>query len=404
MKYLYYAYTRDKKIKRGTIDADSLQIAEEAILQKGFQRVLNLEDIRSRNTLKRSINLSLFSVTNADVLEFSRELANLVNAGISIITALELLEKETVKNSMRAVITDVVSDLRAGRSLSQAMGKHPKAFSTTYLAVMKTSEQTGELATGLKHMTEHIEKQEGIKKRIRRALTYPLMVVIIAIGVSALLVTAVLPPLVGMFESLGVDLPVMTKLFVAGASFIVNNKFYLLAAFISLPIMLISYMSIPSGRYNIDKFLLIIPQIGQIVIRTNLLFFCRAAAILLRAGVNISTVLATCSSTVGNRRIRAAIAEGEKELLKGYPFSRAMEETGLLPASSIEALVVGEQTGELESTLENLASYFERTSQEKVDNLISMIEPTLTIGIGLAVGLLAMSVIAPMYSLSGSLP
>ena len=214
MKYSYYAYTRDKKIKRGTIDADSLQIAEETLLQKGFQRVLNLQDVRSKNTLKRSIGISLFSVTNTDVLEFSRELANLVNAGISIITALELLEKETVKNSMRAVITDIVSDLRAGKPLSQAVGKYPKAFSTTYLAVMKTSEQTGELATGLKHMTEHIEKQEGIKKRIRRALTYPLMVVIIAIGVSALLVTAVLPPLVGMFESLGVDLPVMTKLLV----------------------------------------------------------------------------------------------------------------------------------------------------------------------------------------------
>ena len=305
---------------------------------------------------------------------------------------------------MRAVIVDIVSDLRAGRPLSQALSKHPKAFSTTYLAVMKTSEQTGELANGLRHMAEHIEKQENIKKRVRRALTYPLMVIIIAIGVSALLVTAVLPPIVGMFESLGTDLPLMTRLFVAIASFIVDNKFYLLAALISLPIMLISYISIPSGRYNIDKLLLTIPQIGQIVLRTNLLFFCRAAAILLHAGVSISNVLATCSSTVGNRRIRAAIAEGENELLKGFPFSQAMEQTGLFSASSIAALVVGERTGELESTLENLASYFERTSQEKVDNLISMIEPAFTIGIGLAVGLLAISVIAPIYSLSGGLP
>ncbi|MFC1942246.1 type II secretion system F family protein [Chloroflexota bacterium] len=404
MKYIYHAYTRDKKIKRGTIDADSLQIAEETLLQKGFQRVLHLKEARSRNTLKSSISLSLLSIKNTEVLEFSRELANLVNAGISITAALELLEKETSKNAIRSIITDMVLSLRAGRPLSQAMSRHPKAFSTTYIAIMETCEQTGEIANGLRHMTEHIEKQENIRKRIRRALTYPLMVVIIAIGVSALLVTAVLPPIVGMFESLGTDLPLMTRLFVAVANFMVDYKFYLLAAFISLPIMFIGYMSIPSGRYNIDKFLLIIPQIGQIVLRTNLLFFCRAAAKLLHAGISISNVLVICGSTIGNRRIRTTILDGEKELLKGYPFSRAMEETRLFSASSIEALVVGERTGELESSLENLANYFERTSQEKVDNLISMIEPAFTIGIGLAVGLLAISVISPIYSLSGALP
>ncbi|MFC1902130.1 type II secretion system F family protein [Chloroflexota bacterium] len=404
MNYLYYAYTTDKKIKHGTIEAASLQIAEEALLQKGFQRVLSLQDVRSKNTLKRNIGLSLSPITQADLLEFSRELANLINAGISIITALELLEKETLKNAMSAVIIDIVSELRAGRSLSQALGKHTKTFSSTYLAVMKTSEQTGELASGLKHMIEHIEKQENIKKRIRRALTYPLMVIIVAIGVSALLITAVLPPIVGMFESLGTQLPLMTRLFIAVASFVIDNKYYLLAALISLPIMLIGYMRIPSGRYNVDRLLLKIPQIGQIILKINLLFFCRAASILLHAGISISNVMATCSSTVGNRKIRAAIIEGENQLLKGYPFSQAMKITGLFPASSIEALVVGERTGELESTLENLASYFERTSQEKVDNIISMIEPAFTICIGLAVGLLAISVIAPIYSLSGGLP
>ncbi|MFC1962111.1 type II secretion system F family protein [Chloroflexota bacterium] len=404
MKYIYTVYTNDKKIKRGTINADSLKTAERDLLKSGIQRVLNLEEFRSKYSFNRKIGLTLFAVSNADVLEFSRECANLVGAGISIITALELLAKETARNSMRAVIINIVSDLRAGKSLSQAMSKHPKVFSTTYLAIMRTSEQTGEIASGLNNMTEHIEKQENIKKRIRRALTYPVMVIFIAIGVSALLITAVLPPIVDMFDAIGTDLPMVTKLFVTVTSFIIAYKIYLLAAFISLPFMLIGYISLPSGRYNIDKLVLIVPQIGQIVLRNNLLFFCRAAAILLHAGVSISTVLATCSVTVGNSRIRAAIAEGERELLKGAPFSRAMEKTRLFSASSIQSIVVGEGTGELESTLENLARYFERTSQEKIDNLISLIEPAFTIGIGLVVGLLAISVIAPIYSLSGGLP
>lgn len=404
MKYIYHAYTIDKKIRRGTIDADSLQRAEEALLQKGFQRVLNLQDVGVKKTAKKGAGLSLFGVTDSDILDFSREFANLVDAGISIITALELLEKETARGKMRDVIKDLVSELNAGRPLSEAMSRHPKAFSTTYITVIKTSEQTGELADALRHMTEHIEKQESIRKRIRRALTYPLMVLIMAIGVSALLITAVLPPIIGMFESLGTDLPLITRLFVAITSFVVNNKFYLLAGSVSLPIMLIAYISTTSGRYNMDKFLLAIPQIGQVILKTNLLFFCRAAAILLHAGVSISNVLATCSTIVENRRILTAINEGEHELLKGYPFSQAMEKTGLFSVSSIETLVVGERTGELEIALDKLASYFERTSQEKMDSLISMIEPALTIVIGLAVGLLAISVISPIYSLSGGLP
>jgi type IV pilus assembly protein PilC len=404
MKYIYHAYTIDKKIKRGNIDADSFQIAEEALLQQGFQRVLDLQDVGVKSTAKQRISLGLFPVAASDVSDFSREFANLINAGISIITALELLEKETSKNSMRLVIKDLVSDLRTGRPISEAMSKHPKVFSNTYIAIMKTSEQTGELANGLRHMTEHIEKQENIRKRIHRALTYPIFVIIVAIGVSALLTTAVLPPIIGMFESLGTDLPLITRLFVAIASFVVNNKFYLLAGFISLPVILIVYTRTPSGRYNMDKFLLTIPQIGQIILKTNLLFFCRSAAVLLHAGVSISNVMATCSNTVENRRIRTVIIEGEHEILKGSPFSRAMEKTGLFPLSSIEALVVGERTGELETALDKVASYFERTYQEKMDNLISMIEPTLTIVIGLIVGLLAISIITPMYSISGGLP
>ena len=404
MKYTYHAYTEDKKVKRGTIDADSPKIAEENLLHQGFQRILNLQDTREKNTLKRRISINLFSVKDIDVLNFSRELASLLNAGISIITALELLEKETSKNSMRLVIKNIISDLHAGKPFSEAMSKYPKVFSTTYHAIIKTSEQTGELVNGLRHMTEHLEKQENIKKRIRRALTYPILVIIVAMGVSALLVTAVLPPIVGMFESLGTELPLITKLFVAVAEFLVNNKFYLLAAFFAIPVTIIVYMCFPSGKYNFDKFLLKIPQIGQLVIKINLLFFCRASSTLLRAGISISNVLTTCGPTIGNRRMRTAITDGEKGLLKGHPFSRAMEETGLFPASSIEALVVGERTGELEATLEKLAGNFERTSQEKVDNLVSIIEPSITIGIGLVVGILAVSVIVPIYSLSGSLP
>jgi len=403
MKYQYVAYTEDKKIKRGTIDAASTRAAEVALIKEGFQRVLDLQDKHSRHKHRRAISLGSSPVKNSDILEFSGELAILLHSGIPIVKALELIEGQTGKPAMKTVIATIVSDLRGGMSFSQAIREHPRVFSTTYCTVIKAAEQSGEFDKGLQHMTDYLEKQEDAKKRIKRALMYPILVVILAIGVSVLLTTVVLPPMLGMFQSLGADLPIATKVLVAITSFVLDYKLYVLAAIVALPVIIIAYTRAPSNKYKIDKLMLRIPLIGQVILRTNLLYFCRTLAMLLEAGVQISDVLTTCISTVNNGRIREAFSEGEKTLLKGQPFSQAMAATKMFPASSIEALVVAEQTGELETTLKNIAGYFEKTNSEKMDYMISIIEPALTIAIGLVVCLIAISIIAPMYSITGAL-
>ncbi|MBL7165337.1 MAG: type II secretion system F family protein [Dehalococcoidales bacterium] len=226
----------------------------------------------------------------------------------------------------------------------------------------------------------------------------------IAVGVSGLLTTVVLPPMIGLFESLGADLPLATKFVVAVASFIIDNKFYILAALIGFPIVVAVCGNAPSVRYIIDRLLLHIPLVGQAILRTNLFHFCRTSAMLLEAGMQIPNALAICIRTVANSRIRAALTEGEMRLSRGQTFSQAMAATGVFHSSSIEALVVGEQIGDLESALKNIAGHYERTSTERMDSLVSMIEPALTVVIGLGVGLIAVSIISPMYSLPGSLP
>lgn len=402
MKYLYYAYTKDRKVRSGTIYATSGAEAEEAILKMGFERVLNVQDVRTKVKIKKSNNsgLSMFSATESDIMEFSRELANLLYAGIPVLTALEILEKQTRKAAFREVLTDIATNVRGGKSFTEAISKHPKTFSTTYCAVMKAAGQTGDLGIGLKELTEYMEKQQDIKKRIRHAVMYPVLVVGLAIGVGALMVTTVLPPMINLFKSLGTNLPLITRLVVAIASFVISNKFYILAAMVGLPIMVAGYMRLPSGRYNIDNLLLHIPLIGQIVLRTNLLHFSRTSAMLLESGMQIYSMLATAVATITNRKIRASLAEAEKVLLRGQPFSQAMAATGMFPAASIETLVIGEKTGELETALRNIANYFERSNKEKVDGLVAMIEPALTIAIGLGVGLIALSIITPMYSIT----
>ena len=403
MKYQYVAYTEDKKIKRGIIDAASTRAAEIALIKEGFQRVLDLQDKDSRHKHRRAFSLGSSPVTDSDVMVFSGELAILLRAGITITNALELIEKQTGKPAMRIVIATIVSDLRGGKPFSQAINQHPTVFSSTYCAVIKAAEKSGEFDKGLQHMTDYLEKQEDVKKRIKRALAYPIMVVVLAIGVSVLLTTVVLPPMLGMFESLGADVPFATRMLIAITSFVLDYKLYVLAAIAGLPVLIIVYTRAPSNKYKIDKLMLRLPLVGQVILRTNLLYFCRTSAMLLETGVQISDVLTTSISTVNNRRIREAFSEGEKTLLRGQPFSQAMAATKMFPASSIEALVVAEQTGELETTLKNIAGYFEKTNSEKMDYMISIIEPALTIVIGLVVCLIAIAIIAPMYSITGAL-
>lgn len=400
MKYLYIAYNKANKMKRGMINAGSPQEAEQLLLQSGFQRVFSVQDTRRKSKLMKVLDMSLFSVNAKDVLSFSRELANLIHAGVPIVEALQLIARQTRKASMRSIIENILADLRGGKSLSQAIGRHHKAFSSMYLSVIRAAEQSGELDTGLNRLTEYIEKQEEIKKRTMRAVMYPIMVVILAMGVSALLVTAVLPPLVGMFESLDSELPLVTKIVVAVIGFIIDNKFVLLGALVGLVAATSVCYSIPSGKYKVDSLLIRMPLIGQIIIATDLLRFCRSFAMLLKAGGQIPQVLGTCSGTIGNQRIRAAFAEGEKRLMHGQPFSNAMTATKLFPATSIATLVIGEHTGELESALDHVANRLERTNNERIEDLISMIGPALTVAIGIVVGMLAVSIISPMYSLA----
>ena len=290
-----------------------------------------------------------------------------------------------------------------GESLTQAISKHPRVFSTTYCEVMKAGEQSGDLETELFHMADYLESQEELKRRIRRAVTYPVLIVMMAIGVGALLTTVVLPPLVALFESLETTLPLSTRLALAGIGFIVNYKFFILAFLLALPVTFAFYVRLPSGRYNVDRFLLHLPLVGQIILKANLTNFCRTSAMLLAAGLQISKVLGISCRTVSNTNVRAALKTAETNLMAGQPFSQAVASLGVFPESSIESLVVGEKTGELDASLKNIADNFERKNNQKVEELISLLEPGLTIVIGLGVAFIAISIISPIYSISQGL-
>lgn len=398
MAYQFKAYTLDKRIVQGRIDAASEIMAEEALYRAGYNRVLSLKEIRPGLSLEQLIP-TFFGVKAQDVIDLSRQLATLIESGVTILTALQLLEEQAFRAAFRKVIAGLIAELRGGSSLSQALSKYPQVFSYTYCQVVKAGEQAGNLEVGLRQIAGYMEKQAATKKKIRSALAYPIMVLLMAIGVFALLITVALPPLVGLFTALGTELPWTTRLLIAISGFLINYKFYLLVGVSIVVVSIIGYLRLPAGKLTMDRLMLKLPLIGPINIQRNVGHFCRTASMLLKAGLLLPQTMNIVIQTVGNRIIRQVLREVREKLVQGQGLSQPMATIDLFPRLLVEMVSVGEKTGNLDSTLATLGDYYEQRVDQRVNTLISMIGPALTVGVGLVVAFIALSMITPLYSI-----
>jgi len=402
MAYQFKAYTLDKRIVHGKIDAASERMAEEALYQAGYQRVLSLREIRQGAGLQQLLP-TFFGVKAQDVIDFSRQLATLIESGITILTALQLLEGQAFRAAFRKVIAGLVNELRGGSSFSQALSKYPQAFSYTYCQVVRASELAGNLEAGLRQMASYMEKQVATVRRVRSALAYPLTVLIMAIGVFVVLITVALPPLVGLFTELGTELPGMTRLLIATAGFLINYKFHLLGGVSIVVFSIIGYLRLPAGKLTMDRLMLKFPLIASITIQRNMCHFCRTASMLLKAGLLLPQAMNIVIQTVGNSIVRQAFKEVREKLVQGQGLSQPMATIDLFPRLLVEMVSVGEKTGNLDSSLATLADYYEQRVDQGVNTLTSMIGPALTVGMGLIVAFIALSLITPLYSILGSI-
>jgi len=402
MAYRYKAYTVDKKVAEGTIEAVSENVAEDALYQAGYRRILSLREIRAGRSLEDLLP-TLFGVKAQDVVDFSRQLATLIDSGVSILTALQLLQGQASSPGFRKVIMGLVTELRGGKSLSQALAKYPQAFSEMHCQIVKAGEQAGSLALGLRQIAGYMEKQLATKKKVRRAMSYPVLVLLMAVGVLALLFSVALPPLVGLFTSLGAELPLMTRVLIRGADFLVSYKLYLFPGLLAMVILVIGYVRLPTGRLAMDRLMLKMPIIGSIVTERQMSHFCYTASMTLKAGLRLPQIMDIITQTTGNQIIRQALGEVRRKLVQGQGLSRLLGANGLFPQLLVEMVAVGEKTGTLESSLATVADYYEQRVDQRIDSLVSMIEPALTVVIGLVIVFIALSMLTPLYSILRSM-
>ncbi len=390
-------------MSEGFIEAVSEKTAEEALYLAGYKYVLNLTAKPVHRSLHELIP-SILGIKTPDIIDFSRQLAAFIESGSSLHTALELLEQQASKPAMKAMINTLLSRLEEGASFSQAVQSFPHIFPNSYWQVIQSCEKTGELEKGLLQIADYLEKRLIIADKIKRALAYPFFVICLAIGVVVLLVTTVFPSIIKLFASYQTALPGITLMSIAIINFLTAFKFQILIGTLVLACLLVGLNQLPAGRLAADRLMLKLPVLGPIITQHHLGLFCRTASMLLKAGLPLPTIMDVAVKTAsGNVRVKGALNTLTDKLMQGEGMSAPMSKDKLFPAMMVRMIAVGEHTSTLDSALSTLADYYEEHSNKQIQSIIALIEPTLTVGIGIGIAFMMLSMIIPIYKIMGGM-
>jgi type IV pilus assembly protein PilC len=398
--YQYEAYTLDKEIVQGTIDAPNEGIAEERLNGAGYHQILTLK--KAPPSLSAPIKRLLHrptSIKKLEFVDFFQQLATLLDSQMPFVQALWILAAQTPNPALKEVITKLGTDVSGGIPFSLALGQYPKIISSHYCQVIKVSEKSGDLTRGLRLVAGYIEKETTLSGHVKRMLSYPTFLGLAALVVIIIVATIAVPSLSKLFESLGVDLPLVTQILITCSGFITTYKFHLgigLLAIIGIGIFL---KKSPVVKKYLDTLALRLPIIKNIVIMRNVSRFCRSSAMLTEAGLTLPQALNAIIGTIDNGVIKDALKEIRQEIIKGKGLSQPMQNAGLFPRLLVDVVAIGEKSGSLQSSFSKMADYYEKRLDQRVQKLLSMIEPASIIIVGLIISFIGIAIITPLYSI-----
>jgi type IV pilus assembly protein PilC len=378
----------------GEVEADSKQAVSDQLKSRGLV-VLDIADKHS----SREINLTFFESVNASELAvFARQLATMISSGMSILRALYVLEEQTESKMLKETIVATRKDVEAGLSLSDAMARHPKVFSTLFVAMTQAGEAGGVLEGALLRVADQLEKDASLKRQIKSAMVYPVLVVVVAVGIMLALCAFLIPVFINVFKEFGGELPAITKVSVF-ASEVVTGYFW--AMFLvtgAVVFAFIKWKKTSWGRKQWDHFRLHIPmKIGTIVQEVAVARWSRTLASLTSAGVPLLLALDITGRTGGNVAIEEAMAGVIDSVKRGGTIAAPLAQAPIFPTMVTHMVGVGEETGALDAMLDKVAEFYEDRVDASVKALTSIMEPIMIIVIGSLVGFIVVSMYLPLF-------
>lgn len=399
MVYQYVAYTENGELVKGRLSAASEEAATELLDYAGYRTISLKLRIPFFNLDKLSANL--FPVKPAEITLLYRQLAMLLESGIGIAASLELLQEQAANRVLKKVLGEVISDIRSGKQLSAGLEKYPKVFPPMYCRLLSVGEQSGDLETILRQVADYMEKEAVTVKETKSALMMPAITAIIAVIVIGLMVMFILPSFTSFYGSLGVDLPPVARMLITAGEKAESYGMYFFLAMLVIIGLVFLYIKTPGGRYKWDKLLLRLPLVGRVRHLSELARCCRSMSLLFRAGLPLIEVMTLAIRSSGNRVMAKALSDVQQDMIKGEGLSRPMAKNKLFLPMMVQMVKVGEETGNLDVTLQAVARSYEIEAEDRMRSLIGLIQPAMTLIIGGMVGLIAITMMSAMTAMYG---
>jgi type IV pilus assembly protein PilC len=374
------------------VDAAREQLRIRGLLPEKLEELPSVGEVGMKTAFKK--------IKPKSLQIFSRQFATMIEAGLSVVAALVILEEQTDDKYLRVVIHELRADVEGGLLLSQAMDRHPKVFVRLFVSMVEAGEAAGILDQVLDRMAFQIERETKLKRRVKGAMMYPTMVLIFATLVLTGMLLFLVPFFTKVFTTLGGKLPTLTQWTVDASNFIQNDWYLILAFGIGGTVGFKKWRKTEKGRRQWDRFKLALPmQVGDVVLKITMARFSRTFSTLVAAGVDIIKSIEITAQTAGNSKVEDALIEAKQRVHEGVPISQPLVENPVFPPMVSQMIKVGEETGELDKMLGKIADFYEEEVDASIQTLTSIIEPLMMIGVGLMVGVIIIAMYLPMFKM-----
>jgi len=395
--FVYKVRDRSGKIFTGNMEGENKNSVVSRLREMNY--FITSVNEKKKNILFSS-QINLFQgIKLRDLTIFYRQFSTMVNAGLTLVNSLDILIEQVENKALSNVISLIKSDVEAGSTLADAMAKHPQAFSELYISMVRAGEIGGVLDEILNKIADLMEKDFALRQKIKSAMSYPSFVAGAALLMSIFMLTFILPQFVGVFAQYDANLPALTQFFVTLT--ILFNKFWYIffMVFAGLVAAFLAYIKTPNGKLNFDKFKLGAPIFGEINRKGAIARFTRILGTLIKSGVPILEALQVSSNAIGNLVISSAVLGAKTKIKEGQSISGPLAASGIFPPMVTQMIMVGEESGELEEMLVNVAKFYDEEVDRSVEKLTAIIEPLMMAFIGLTVGTMIIAMYLPIFGM-----
>lgn len=411
--FQYEAMDHTGKEVKDVIDAATQEEAQQLIRQKGYfitkisERSLRAkkkaDTAKKRKGKKKGRSFTIGKISNKQLCTFTRQLSTLQDAGLPVLRSLKILEGQSKPGVLKNALLDVVEDIESGQSLSEAFAKHPKAFDKLYCNMIKAGEAGGALEVILKRLADFKEKSQTLKRRIKSAMVYPIVVITVAVGIVGFILYWIVPKFKDIFDDFQLDLPDMTKFLISSSDFVIKKWWVFFVTPIILMIIIKLLYKTRIGAYVLDRILLTIPIMGQIANKSTVARTCRTLGTLVQSGVPILESLNIVRDTAGNEVFVRAYTRVYESIREGESIAQPLKEARIVDDIVVNMIDVGEETGELDTMLNKISDNYDEEVDTLVKGLMNLMEPMMIVVLGSIIGFIVISLFLPLVKLISNL-